>query len=70
MKILRNIKIIICVKSRLPSKLAFTVLVVSTLVPHGIAAIKVIPDIVRDISDNKLGFRYVIPLVILEIIIE
>ena len=70
MEILRNVEIEISVECGFPGELAFSVFVVSAVVPHRIASVEVRPYVVRNIRNDQLRFRNVVPLEILEIIIE
>lgn len=70
MKHLGNVKIIITIKRRLARQFTFAIFVVTALVPHRVAAVKVIADVIRYICDNKLRLRYVIPFEVLKVIVK
>ena len=65
-----NVKVMVGIKSRFPGKFTFAVFVVPALIPHRVAAVKIIADIVRYICNNKLGFRYVIAFKVLKVIVK
>ena len=67
--ILRDLERTVRVEKALLCQLAFPVLVVTALIPHGIAGIGIRADVVRDVRDHKLGFRHIVPLEILKIIV-
>lgn len=69
MEIFGNVEIEVRIKCCLSRKFAFSVFAVPIFVPHGIATIKIITYVVRDVCNDKLCFWYSIPFKILEIIV-
>ena len=65
MEILIQIKVEIGIERRLSSKFTFTVLVIPTVVPHRVTAVKILAYIIRDIGNDKLCRRYGIFLIVL-----
>ena len=56
MEIFVKIEIEVTCKRRFPGKPAFTVFVIASVVPHGIAAIEISPDIIWHIRNDQLCF--------------
>ena len=54
MKVFIQVEVEIGIECRLSGLLALAVLIFATVVPHGIAPVKVIADVVRDVGNNKL----------------
>jgi hypothetical protein len=69
MKVFSNVEIEIGVKKSFSCQFAFTILVIPPHIPHGVATIRIIPKVIRNICNYQLCFWYVVPFEILKIIV-
>lgn len=69
MEIFCNVEIDIRVKKRLASFAALPIAPVSADVPFRIAAICIRTDIVGNVCDHKLRFRYAVTFEVLEVVV-